>query len=514
MPSSVLRSRAHLERLLYIGSLAGIVAIVGLVAYLLAREHSLARSAAVRSSSNIAQMIDADVQRNAGLYDHALLGLIGAIQHPAFNQVPPGLRRALLFGPAVSSPLRGDMLWVNAQGLIIADSLAEPPRQGDFSAWPGFIYLREHDDHSLRISPPFRDTIGSLGWCISFSRRINGADGQFAGVASGALRLDYFNELFRRLNIGQDSSVSLISDEGYILAREPQLPGTNVVGQNFGQTPGMKGFLMAEHNGTFTQVSGIDGKERLYTYSRVGDLPLKVVVGVATAQVFGPWRRTAAMVCVATTVLCVGIFWLALVLTRELSRRQRAERDLAALAMTDGLTGLPNRRRLDHALQLEWLRAQRYRHSVAMLMIDVDHFKAFNERYGHQGGDVALREVAQAIAHCIHRPADLAARYGGEEFAVILAQTDLNGALMIAECIRAEVERRPPAGPGLPRVTVSIGVSALGARPGMPIDGLLSCADQALYMAKAQGRNCVAALEAGLASLPEAGVKQAKKSAG
>lgn len=508
MPSYLPRSNTRAERLVYLGSLAGVLTIIALVGVLLTREHSLAKEAAVRGSANIAQLISADVQRNAELYDHALLGLIAAVQHPAFAQTPIALRRPLLFGQGMSTPLRGDMLWLDAGGDILADSLAAPPRKGNFSAWPSFAYLRSHDDRTLRISQPFYDSIGSLGWCISFSRRINGADGGFAGVASGALRLDYFSQLFRSLDIGPGSSVSLISDEGFILAREPQSPGHSPVGQNFGSSAVMQGFLLGGRSGDVTQVSGLDGQERLYTYARVGNLPLKIVVGVSTDQVFGPWLRNVAMVCVATTALCLGIFGFTLLMGRELSKRQRAERDLAALALTDGLTGLANRRRLDHTLHLEWLRAQRNGHSLAMLMIDVDHFKAFNERHGHHGGDEALRGVARAIATCIHRPADLAARYGGEEFVVVLAQTDLDGALSIAEAIREAVERQPPVREGLATVTVSIGISALAGRPGLAIDLLLRAADQALYLAKAQGRNCVAALEGGMATAPEL---QAKK---
>ncbi|KPX01733.1 GGDEF domain-containing protein, partial [Pseudomonas syringae pv. coryli] len=93
---------------------------------------------------------------------------------------------------------------------------------------------------------------------------------------------------------------------------------------------------------------------------------------------------------------------------------------LASLAATDGLTGLDNRRQLDEAMETEWARAQRSGKQLSLLMIDVDHFKAFNERHGHQGGDEALRLIAQTISYCIRRPGDRIARYGGEEFVVVL----------------------------------------------------------------------------------------------
>ncbi|UFH48738.1 GGDEF domain-containing protein [Pseudomonas sp. KNUC1026] len=503
MPTTLTSHNARAQRLLATGCLAGIAAIIALVTFLLAREHSLARATAVRNSANIAQLIDADVQRNVELYDLALQGLAETVSHPDFARIPPRLRHQMLFGRAIAAPLRGDVLWLDTEGNVVADSLTTPPRAGNFSAWADFQYLRDHPGNALHISPPFRDTLGDLGWCISFSRRIETADGRFLGVATGALRLDYFNHLFRDLNIGVDSSISLISDTGYILARETLGSGEDVAGQNFAHSPGMRPFLEGGRSGSLTQISGLDGKERVYTYTQVGKLPLKVVVGISTEQVFGPWRRTAGMVGFATVALCLGIFMLTLLLRRELNRRQRAELNLANLAMTDGLTGLANRRRLDQALELEWLRAQRNRDTLAVLMIDVDHFKVFNERHGHHGGDSALRGVAQIIGDCIHRPADLAARYGGEEFVVVLAQTELYGALVLAETIRKAVQMHPPMGAGLSRVTVSIGVSALRARPGVPLDALLCSADQALYQAKAEGRNRVCSLEGGLAQGPE-----------
>jgi len=207
--------------------------------------------------------------------------------------------------------------------------------------------------------------------------------------------------------------------------------------------------------------------------------------------VFQSWRRTAIVVSVATGLLCVGILWLTLLLGRELRRRHEAEQGLATLAATDSLTGLANRRRLDQVLRLEWARAQRNRKPLAVLMVDVDHFKAFNQRHGHAGGDHALREVANAIEHCIRRPADLAARYGGEEFQVILPETELAGARLLAERIRASVEALAPFADDRHAVTVSIGISVYIPGTQHDLARVLGAADEALYRAKANGRNRV-----------------------
>jgi len=121
----------------------------------------------------------------------------------------------------------------------------------------------------------------------------------------------------------------------------------------------------------------------------------------------------------------------------------------------------------------------------------VDHFKAFNDRHGHSGGDEALRTVAQVIAGNIRRPADLAARYGGEEFAVVLPHTDAAGAMVIAEHIRSSVEHLPRVAGSERPITVSIGVSTWDKRNRQSLEALLLSADQALYEAKHSGRNCI-----------------------
>ncbi|WP_249677253.1 GGDEF domain-containing protein [Pseudomonas abieticivorans] len=476
--------------MLYIGSGLAVLAIVTIVSFLLIRERANVAQSASRSADNILQLIDTDVQRNADLYDLSLKGLIEASQHPDFVQIPQSLRRRVLFDRAITGPFRGDILWVDRQGNIVGDSLASPPRQANFADDHDFQKHRDDPSSALLISQPFKDRIGSLGWCIAFSRRISSPDGKFLGVASGALRLAYFEDLFKGLNIGRDSTLNLLNTAGIVLARQPMLGNVDLIGQDFSQKANFIRILK-QGSGSFTSVSSMDHKERLYTFSRVGELPLIVIIAMSTDVVYASWQRTAMIVSIATGLLCIGILWLSLMLGRELRLRQSAERNLAALAATDSLTGLANRRSLDLTLRREWSRALRGGKVLSVLMIDVDHFKAFNERHGHQGGDEALREVAKAIRQSIHRPADLAARYGGEEFLVMLAETDLNGALIIAESIRHAVQMQPPYAGDEQPVTVSIGVASQTPGAGAVLGDLLGAADTALYQAKAGGRNQV-----------------------
>jgi diguanylate cyclase (GGDEF)-like protein len=484
-----IRPPASSEKALQWGSFAAVITIVTIVTFLLMREKSSAENAAVTAANNIVQLIDTDVLRNARLYDQALQGMIDAIENPALNDLPNALQRRLLFDRAITAPLLGDLLWIDEQGRIVADSIVTPPRQASFTTWQSFISLKAQDQ-GLVISKPFMDSLGGLGWCISFSRRISGPGGEFRGMATGALRLSYFDELFNRLRIGQDSNVSLISDSGILLARQPESPGQPSIGRDFSQTPNFQR-MVRENSGHFAEISALTGKTRLYTFSKVGDLPLIVVVALSTDAVYASWWRTAMLVSVATGLLCIGILWLSRLLGRELRLRRGAEQSLAALAATDSLTGLANRRRLDLTLSNEWARAQREGKPLAVLMIDVDHFKAFNERHGHAGGDQALRDVARTIEQSIRRPGDLAARYGGEEFLVVLPATDLNGALIIAETIRHGVEALPPFAGDTRPTTVSIGVSAHPVVSGFTLQMLMSAADQALYRAKSEGRNRV-----------------------
>lgn len=173
---------------------------------------------------------------------------------------------------------------------------------------------------------------------------------------------------------------------------------------------------------------------------------------------------------------------------------KRARDSLAQLAVTDSLTGIANRRRFDEVLQLECERLSRLQKPLSLIMIDIDHFKNFNDVYGHVIGDKCLVQVAHAIKDNLMRPADLAARYGGEEFACILPHTDQNGAVAIAERIRMAVENLTiPNHPtqDVNNVTISLGVISGVFGTQFHLTEIIRLADQELYQAKIKGRNRV-----------------------
>ena len=171
---------------------------------------------------------------------------------------------------------------------------------------------------------------------------------------------------------------------------------------------------------------------------------------------------------------------------------EEANRKLQELSDTDQLTGLKNRRYLNKYLDKEVARAARYPHYIAILLIDIDHFKAVNDTHGHLVGDDCLTEVATRISQQMRWPTDLAARYGGEEFCVVLPETDLQGARTVAERIRQNVASDPvPTRDMTLEVSVSVGVyTIIPDKPDM-INELLARADEALYRAKENGRNRV-----------------------
>lgn|GEM_PF-748310 len=179
---------------------------------------------------------------------------------------------------------------------------------------------------------------------------------------------------------------------------------------------------------------------------------------------------------------------------RQSQRNLRQARDeLEKISLTDGLTGVANRRCFDQMLDLEWRRAMRLRESLTLLMIDIDHFKTLNDRYGHQAGDQCLIQVAQALEASLPRAGDLLARYGGEEFVALLVGTTLEdgegiAARMLSNVRALEIENVSAA---TKRVTISVGLVSLTPHEQMVSEQMVRAADHALYIAKEKGRNRV-----------------------
>jgi diguanylate cyclase (GGDEF)-like protein len=226
-----------------------------------------------------------------------------------------------------------------------------------------------------------------------------------------------------------------------------------------------------------------------------------IVVGLPAIVAFHSYILLAGGI-----MACVIAVWH----LEKVSRRSFLESHLIAeLAQRDPLTGTRNRRVFDEHLDLTWQQATASGRAMALLLIDIDHFKAYNDYYGHQAGDQALRQVAQTAQKLVRRPEDILTRYGGEEFAAILYDITAEQAREIAERIRAavaELNIEHRASRTSARVTISIGVAAIVPSADRNPRGAVQLADQALYEAKVQGRNRIEVMDRGQHELMVTGV--------
>lgn len=177
-------------------------------------------------------------------------------------------------------------------------------------------------------------------------------------------------------------------------------------------------------------------------------------------------------------------------------RLNGVNQELQRLSTTDGLTGIANRRLFDESLDREWRRCRRIKKPLSIILFDVDFFKKYNDKYGHQTGDECLRLVAKEVSRTASRPGDMAARYGGEEFVLILAETDQEGACWVADRIRQNLSalKIPHDDSDYKHVTISCGVVSVVPGEELSAEKLVKSADIALYIAKEQGRNRVECL--------------------
>ncbi|ABC21786.1 sensor domain-containing diguanylate cyclase [Rhodospirillum rubrum] len=484
------RTLLSAEATLIASGTIGVIAILGLVTVLLANLWKDTTRDAERSASNLIRLIDADVRRTIELYDLALSGIIEAEKFKTIKDLSPEARHALIFSRVVATHYMGGLLRLNAAGDIIADSTSLEPRVGNFADRDYFQLHKADPDLGLLIGRPIKVRLSDQEWRIPITRRVSTADGRFDGVVMGAMRVSYFDHLFGKLDIGSQGSITLLKSDGTLLARRG-LPGElDMVGRNGLDFPNFHRIING-YSKNFSGSSAYDHIRRIYSFAHVENLPLIVVVALSANEVYGGWIQAAIVVGGITFVLCLGVGAVVVLLLREFRQRRLTESALSELAVTDGLTGLCNRRHLEEVLRVECARSARNQQPLALLMIDVDHFKAFNDRHGHRIGDGVLVDLAVIIRALLKRPADVGARYGGEEFAVILPDTDLAGGLRVAEAIRARMAGRPPVGQDLRAGTVSIGVVSRILTPGYGVDDLVMDADKALYAAKGAGRNRV-----------------------
>ncbi len=454
------------------------------------RTDALAR--ARDAADNLSLILQRDIARNIEVYDLSLQAVIDGVRDPAMLALPPAVRQLVLFDRSTNAQDLGSLLVTNKVGDVVLDSRSVPPRRIYIGDRDYFQVHRGSANVGLYISEPFTPRVTGLDTSLGLSRRLNGPHGEFNGIVVGTLRLNYFRRLFDGINLGPHATVTLIRTDGTLLMRRPY--SEKLIGRSLGEAVSFQKRLLAPE-GSYVDVASVDGIERLFSFRHIGDHPLIVTVGLATEDIYAEWRQRAWVISGIVLMLDAVFMVLSFLLAQQLCKRLEMEQQLHLLANTDSLTGLGTRRALDSALDVEWRRANRHHTPISVLMIDVDDFKPYNDKYGHAAGDTALRTVARCINDSIKRPGDFAGRYGGEEFCAVLPNTDLSGALRVAESIRTAVLRadEPNAGSAYGKLTVSVGVASHSgvAAADDTVQDLIHLADGRLYEAKAAGRNVV-----------------------
>ena len=441
---------------------------------------------AEQTSQNVLRTVAAHIDTQAQVIGFALDVTANGIAAMDARNSPPEAAHDLVSDIARKAGLVGVVLVLDADGSVRVDSAQHPARAANLAAHDYFSVHRGNPASDDYLSQPvfFEHDKGEPSFVLS--RRLTSPDGAFRGVIVLGIPLRFVADILRSVELGPDGNIMLISSKGIIYS-ESKGARWGGTGTDLSSTALFQ-ILTSTPEGMF-----VDKNQRppsLVSFSRVGGTEMILAATMSVESILIDWWRRMAIIGVLSLVVCAALAVFAVLLHRELLRRVAAEARLGQLSITDGLTGLANRRHFDERLRLEWRRAARTGAPLALLFIDADHFKALNDEFGHAKGDEVLKSVAGCIAISIRRPGDLAARFGGEEFAVILPDTGSDAALGLAQTIRARIEDLRFAGVTRP-VTVSIGIKAMRPAPDIAVATLLEAADKALYQAKAAGRNRV-----------------------
>ncbi|MEX6665582.1 diguanylate cyclase [Pseudomonas sp. W2-17] len=447
--------------------------------------------------SNIVLAAEQQAQDTVRQADNTLRDLVERVQHDGVEGEQRARLEKLMAQAVVNVDGIQGLFIYDAQGNWVANSFSQGAPLKNNSDRAYFAYHRDSTDESIHIGS-IVESRSTGDMVIPISRRINGDDGTFAGVALATVPVAYFQTFFKRMDVDDKGVIFLALNNGDLLARRPTL--TALMTTNVAKGDLFIRYLPYSDSGTAVIKSVVDGVERIYAYRRVSGLPIVAAAGVSCEHVFAPWWSYAYRSIASIGVITFALMLLGFLLYRQIRHLITAENELNTarnaleiIARTDSLTHLPNRRCFDAALQQEWGRASRNHSSIAIILLDIDWFKQYNDRYGHLKGDDCLSEVAALIASCINRPGDLAARFGGEEFVILLPETHLAGALIIAEKVRSAIEAAQIEHPTSPMgaVTISSGVVAINAPEREGYKAALEEADRLLYCAKTKGRNRV-----------------------
>ena len=460
------------------------------------RDYRHAFSNAENMVSNLARATAQHAEDAIRQVDAITAALAERLEGDGFDHLDRPRLHALLAQQKAIMPQLHGLFFYGPDGSWIVTDQADVPANANNGDRDYFVFHRTHTDRSVRIGSVVRSrSTGDL--IIPISRRLDNPDGSFAGVLLGTIKVDWFVRYYGDFKIDERGALVLAKRDGTILVRRPFVE--QVVGRSLANSEIFLNHLPYASEGLAEAVAVVDGTPRLYGYRALASYPLVVEAGLSRESIIAPWRHDVIKSAAVLLLLLVGLGAFGWVVLRQLRERiaieralHQAHQTLKSLALTDSLTGLGNRRRLDAVFEAEIRRARRQGYALALVMLDLDHFKLYNDRYGHPAGDQCLRRFAELLQQALKRPADLAVRYGGEEFTVLLPDTDVQGAELVVEDILQLLRRQliEHAGSPLGRVSASAGI-AVGhpATDASSAESLMAAADSALYQAKRQGRD-------------------------
>lgn len=461
------------------------------------RQHEIAQ--AYQVNTNLARAVAERVEVSIAQVEHILDSLVQELERSEIASDKVSDLQPVLVNHVARTEQIQALFVYNASGAWVATS--EPRWDASFNnaERPYFSHHRSNPSGSALIGAPSISR-SSGKWVVPISRRINDAEGRFAGVVLATLSLEHLRKVLERFDVGEGAVTLAMA--GHYAARHP-LKASDI-GKSAADLEPVLGSARA---GRGDARSPIDGIHRFYSFERGRSYPVLVIASSSHDEVLSAWRMSSWLQTLWVLLLCAALLGGVRVIRRALRQRVRAERELRAahsalavanahlqkLAQLDGLTGLPNRRYFDQRLERAFKQARRDGSALAVVMVDVDFFKQFNDTYGHVEGDSCLIRVAAALRTVVRRPEDFVARYGGEEMVMLLRGTSLEGASAVAEAARNAVKDLaiPHAASTMGVVTVSLGAAALGPEVQGSPTALISAADAALYRAKQQGRNQV-----------------------
>jgi diguanylate cyclase (GGDEF)-like protein len=458
------------------------------------------------TTSNMTRALAQHAEDSVKLADTILLGMVERVETDGTGAAALARLRSLLTKRVAALPLLHGLFLYDEEGRWLANSQPQVVPNVNNADREYFVFHRTHADRGPHIGVPVRSR--STGdWIIPISRRIEHRDGSFAGVALATIKMTHFKAFYESFDTGRAGAIFLALDNGTVLVRRPF--DESMIGMDISNGPVFREYRSMGPIGTVMLTSRVDKVKRLYSYRHLDAYPLVVATALSKQEIFANWLAATYRAFIVIAVLMGVIGMLGLHLLRQIRIGERREtelhaaknaletdnRSLETLAAHDGLTGLANRRQFETVLKDEFYRAMRNRTPLALVMLDTDYFKQYNDMYGHPAGDECLRRISMAIKTAHQRAGDLAARYGGEEFAVLLPGTDRAGALAVAEKIRVAVLDLQMTHAASPIGTLTISAGAESCLPvkdgGAPLD-LVRAADLALYRAKSMGRNCAA----------------------